>query len=1453
MVETPVRSIALFCALLMVTSMVAGPAGASLPSSTVESSDFERMQDQPVTDELSERPPENASALEYRSYAYESLRSAALSKGNGDGGKERLLEDLNDSFQYHRTPNRTSDRALFETDKRVAAATTKRAPNVSWALATSDRQIAITAIEDVERVIAALEDRNLSYDTRRVQRLLEQASRDRDKGDELRAKGSYSAAITHYQNAWRRTQRALDEMDRGVSPQVSLERRTDPPHNGTISYSITGTVFTVQPSEVENVTVSVANRTLEGTLVSQPVPGTNGTFSIRVQLEDRVNVIELTVVTRNDDSNEPEDKRENNGHNGHEDRGGDYRTTLTIELDGDGLPDTYERRVTETDPLDPDSDSSLTEGDEGNDGTIDGREDFDDDGFRTGLERQIGTNPVMADTDGDGLQDSFEGQTPRLSPTAADTDGDGVPDGQEDPDQDSLTTVEERSFESDPLVSDTDRDYLNDSEEQRYGTDPTDPVTDDDGIIDGREIAFGTDPLVADTDDDGTEDGNESYTTTTEDVSTGVSIQFEGRGDIGAGATIEESDRRMFNSERVENLSASPVVNLETEKDFDTASVTFEYDESEVPGDNESDLAIFRYNESMQIFLPLNTSIDTENNTVSANTSHFSTFVVFSVSNWAAQYTGKLPTGRDSGGDDDVRPLDVVFVMDSSGSMSWNDPEGYRKISAQRFVGALLDVDRAGVIDFDQRARASQDLTTDFEAVNESIDRLDARGLTDIGEGLYRANQLYATQSDDARAKVMILLSDGRPTEADKDPREQAELAAERNITIYTIGFGNPADALMEDIAQTTAGEYYTVSSAEDLPEVFSRVADETGSDDIDNDGFVNKLESEGIPVGPRSEEPRIRTDPTEADTDGDGLMDGEEIGAFVDNHGVAVEYGEYTDNFGLSYYKIRSDPTREDSDDDGLTDETELTGWEIPVATTEVDGDEVAYRWADDEQPDTYLQVESSDAMVRDTDGDGATDREEFNHLHTHPRRQVTYQITREHREEILGSFKQRLESGRSAEWKRRLVVLNVVSNRSSATQATLDQIRLTDATDDFDYVRDTTDYTPFTYRTPGDTGRDIAPSIMDGPTYTADVWLNNHQEISAGTDPWTADIDEDGLTDGQERHGVINADPDTLGGGESTWTVLAIGTDDITWELRTDESKVPKTDPTAADTDGDGYVDGGGERQVGRHELGDGRRGEVWDREFVDETDPGDPDILDLFIAYDEDLENLVKDRNVDLEEFAQSKVDFANAAFRDEFSDERVNIYVHITNDDIENGWGERARYESDFGTPGPEEHLTKAESRVDWRAESYETPNWREANFNSDVMVALSGDQMGGDNPLTFAADGYTHAYYLDNNHSFVVGFDDPAGQFGVHPNQVFLHEMGHVFGALHHTNERIDPETGGVMCKDGGRCNYLNWMGDTTDFAPPNHDRIKDCRTIEIANEPISDRCENEAPTSTHAR
>jgi hypothetical protein len=72
-----------------------------------------------------------------------------------------------------------------------------------------------------------------------------------------------------------------------------------------------------------------------------------------------------------------------------------------------------------------------------------------------------------------------------------------------DPDEDGLTSREEKDLGLDHKNADSDGDGLNDGDELAAGADPLSADTDEDGLSDSEEVAAGADPTLADTDADG--------------------------------------------------------------------------------------------------------------------------------------------------------------------------------------------------------------------------------------------------------------------------------------------------------------------------------------------------------------------------------------------------------------------------------------------------------------------------------------------------------------------------------------------------------------------------------------------------------------------------------------------------------------------------------------------------------------------------------------------------------------------------------------------------------------------------------------------------------------------------------------------------------------------------------------------------------------------------------------
>ena len=139
--------------------------------------------------------------------------------------------------------------------------------------------------------------------------------------------------------------------------------------------------------------------------------------------------------------------------------------------------------------------------------------DSDDDTLSDKEEFILGTNPLLADTDGDGISDLNEVTivnnpngtrtiTLLYNPLDADMDNDKRSEGAELNTPILVSVFGTTPYEvfSDPKKADADNDTLVDGDELFRGTDPTlfDTDGDNPGIGDAREIVLGTNPLRKD-------------------------------------------------------------------------------------------------------------------------------------------------------------------------------------------------------------------------------------------------------------------------------------------------------------------------------------------------------------------------------------------------------------------------------------------------------------------------------------------------------------------------------------------------------------------------------------------------------------------------------------------------------------------------------------------------------------------------------------------------------------------------------------------------------------------------------------------------------------------------------------------------------------------------------------------------------------------------------------------
>ena len=181
-------------------------------------------------------------------------------------------------------------------------------------------------------------------------------------------------------------------------------------------------------------------------------------------------------------------------------------------------------------------------------------------------------------------------------------------------------------------------------------------------------------------------------------------------------------------------------------------------------------------------------------------------------------------------------PLDIIFVIDCSGSMKTNDPSKMGLNMVQAFVDSVLAEDvRIGYVAYNHdiysfSAPESVAGAERREALKEEIGAITYSGDTDIGLGLSYAYELLPKEN--YARQMMVLISDGETDLPAGNQRTQEQSAREldqcvlrcreEDIPIYTVAFGqyDGNTAALEEIAVQTGAKSYSAGSPENLIEV---------------------------------------------------------------------------------------------------------------------------------------------------------------------------------------------------------------------------------------------------------------------------------------------------------------------------------------------------------------------------------------------------------------------------------------------------------------------------------------------------------------------------------------------------------------------------------------------------------------------------------------------------------
>ncbi|MCF7871769.1 VWA domain-containing protein [Candidatus Woesearchaeota archaeon] len=166
--------------------------------------------------------------------------------------------------------------------------------------------------------------------------------------------------------------------------------------------------------------------------------------------------------------------------------------------------------------------------------------------------------------------------------------------------------------------------------------------------------------------------------------------------------------------------------------------------------------------------------------------------------------------------------LDIVYLIDASGSMKGDKIKVAKKAGIALAYSAIKNKDSVGLVVFGSEIDEELPLGNDFLLFAKSLNKIRTKGETDIAQGIKHSLKLF---SSNKTTKHVVVLSDALQTTGKKPEKEVMEavsMLTNSNISVSLVGISlnEKGEIMAKNIVDLSGGRLYLVKTLDTVDQI---------------------------------------------------------------------------------------------------------------------------------------------------------------------------------------------------------------------------------------------------------------------------------------------------------------------------------------------------------------------------------------------------------------------------------------------------------------------------------------------------------------------------------------------------------------------------------------------------------------------------------------------------------